>query len=397
MLLFLILSTVGFSTTTIASRIYIDSIRTIAIFITPLLIAILLLAQPAIIGKFSLASLLYAFFLTYGSALAVLNEGFEHVSGDIMRNVVVTLVVIFIFSTWNTRIFTEKIVMRFMIYVIFTFLVTVYLGGFVFSYPFKFMFDYSTEQTGQQILYSQGISKFYGLGAVAATFLALNKQSIFGGSTLWLLALFLLVLSLLGGGRGDAAISLIICFVYAAVKMPGKITATLLIVVIVITNISGRIDLGDFTIFNRFLVVHEGNYGGRDELFLNALQLMISEPQCLLIGCGFGYFQSYYHLPSGMYPHNIYIESLIVWGIPLNLALLTLTVIGLKNFLKQSKSADALLIFLLFFSLIDSKSGTVLGSWMTFGGVVAFSARAISSLIHNQTIIKKQRFMEDVQ
>ena len=38
---------------------------------------------------------------------------------------------------------------------------------------------------------------------------------------------------------------------------------------------------------------------------------------CALIGCGFNYFQVHFGFGPGGYPHNVFAELLITFGIPM--------------------------------------------------------------------------------
>ncbi len=396
-LAFLIACTVGYSTTLISSRIYVDILRNAAICILPILILLLIKARPTIIIKFLFAFLIYIWFLLYGGSLAVIKGGMPHVLDNFLRDTLITIVGIFIFSTGENEIINTKVAEKFLIYILISLIYTVYIGGFIADYPYRFIFEFTTDLSGNKVSYSQGISKLYGLGAIAAIFLAFNINNTISKFIYFSIGLFLIVISLFGGGRGDILATLIVCFVYFAFKIPKKLFFMIFILAFLLYNISFWIVPSDFAVFDRFISLRDGDFGKRDALFLDAFWLFFSDPQCFFVGCGFGYFQTYYQLPTGLYPHNIFIEAIIVWGAPLTFGLGVLTVLGLKKFIGQSVSTDAFLIFVLFFLLIDSKSGTIMGAWVTFSAAIGFSGRAIVSQIQQHKDRQGTPIIEDIR
>ena len=163
--------------------------------------------------------------------------------------------------------------------------------------------------------YSLGLSQFYGFGTIFASFASIKSNSKLGVSVLLFFTFFLFgVLSVLGGGRGDTIIALGISSLFFLRTFPLQsiIIIALALIYILFTDL-WFILLDGFVFFQR-LAEFEDGLSGRGELLSQSLDLINERPHCLLLGCGFDYFQSFYGYDIGLYPHNVVAEYLITLG-----------------------------------------------------------------------------------
>ena len=58
------------------------------------------------------------------------------------------------------------------------FLLTVTLGGFLLEYPPRFLFQIQTRNHGSTIAYGQGVTKFFGIGAILSAFLCSQEKKL---------------------------------------------------------------------------------------------------------------------------------------------------------------------------------------------------------------------------
>jgi hypothetical protein len=141
-------------------------------------------------------------------------------------------------------------------------------------------------------------------------------------------------------------------------------------------------------ITQRLLVFGSGNFGLRDQLLIQSFHLLSDRVDCALIGCGFNYFQVHFGNGYGMYPHNVFAELLITFGIPLGGALIFLVCLGAAFGFLTSIKRTPLFWVLLYFLGINLKSGSLLGLTsipvlLYFTHIGIFSTRGLlSSLKH---------------
>lgn len=137
----------------------------------------------------------------------------------------------------------------------------------------------------------------------------------------------------------------------------------------------------------RLRVVLDGDYGARDELFQKVLEMISSEPTVFLFGGGLNYFQSYWSLTSGYYPHNIFLEGLVSGGIGLFATLLACFVLPLFNAYRRAWFGDTgpnesiLFALAIFLTVIALKSGSI----MTFWGLTLFTCVFVELLSRRRT------------
>lgn len=166
--------------------------------------------------------------------------------------------------------------------------------------------------TAKDRMYSQGVSIFYGLQVLATVALLGNRQSLTKKSLLILSVLVFIILSVLGGGRGEIIILILVCFVWFLLRSPLTAMPILLSVGLVVAGILFQFQ-EDIVLLSRFerLILDQDNI--RLDLWRDAFDLILNSPNCLLFGCGSGYFELM--TKQERYPHNLFIEYLISAGL----------------------------------------------------------------------------------
>lgn len=364
-LFFLILVTIGFLTTNDASRLFIVPIRLISIFLLAAIILLVLFGNRMNCRGF-LISIGFLFFITYGALFSVFNDAFHIGYNNLLINVAVTLVGFFFFMVVKPKESYKRLGLPFVCYVVVGFFLTVLVGGFEFNFPPRFVFDYTPVGSSQSDnLYSQGISQFFGLGAIAAAYLSATVKSKIKSVLYFTICFVFALLSLLGGARGDSVAALGVIFFYLALKFRIKFVFLLILSFVLIYVVVG--DWADysreFIILQRLEMLSGGDLGHRDILLGQAVDLISNEIRCLLFGCGFGYFQKFYQYDFGMYPHNIVVEFIIVFGLPMFMVITLLVTYGLFLYYKNCGSVDLFVLFFLYTGLVSLKSGTLFGGW----------------------------------
>jgi hypothetical protein len=118
----------------------------------------------------------------------------------------------------------------------------------------------------------------------------------------------------------------------------------------------------------RMLILLDGGLDERQFIYSLAWSLPMEVPSILLFGGGLNYFQFYYGYSFGLYPHNVYLESLITGGIGMFIVVLFLFVIpaltGIFRSLKYPRLPRSIaLSFVVFVALVSAKSGTIAIFW----------------------------------
>ena len=166
-----------------------------------------------------------------------------------------------------------------------------------------------------------------------------------------------------GGARGDFAIGLfviiLIMFKFFSVRWI-IITVFFLSGLVMLILSFELIDFSNFIMIRRFtgLFANE-NFGYRDVLLIQSFELLSNRLDCLLIGCGFNYFQIYYDYNFGRYPHNTFVELIITFGIFISVPLILTVLLGfIRGYF--TKVGNTFIFYLLFYFLGTSlKSGSL--------------------------------------
>jgi hypothetical protein len=235
------------------------------------------------------------------------------------------------------------------------------LDGYNFD---NFTFDFETEIYQNKIIthqYSQGLTAIFFLALFTSLYLYkevnIKKNPIM---FFWYFAafIFFLFFAFQGGARGETLFGLLIllCMLLGNIKKNFNKVLIFFFPIILTDNIIFE----DLLVFRRFKVLFDGDFGLRDELIKLSLNLLYNEPKCLILGCGFSFFQDYYGFNYGMYPHNVILEFIITYGLLISIVIFSLLFIGLKNIIFSKSKILLIDIFVIYFFLIMLKSGTLI-------------------------------------
>lgn len=209
-------------------------------------------------------------------------------------------------------------------------------------------------------LYSQGTTAYFAIGSIVFIFLSVTAKNFPKRITLLFLSLVMIFLSALGGARGDFLVGVIVVLLIIIRFKPFKIGALIFLPLFLLSLSYLNIFADDFVILRRLSVLGDGNFGLRDVLLYQSIDLLAEELKCLIMGCGFNYFQIYYGYNYGMYPHNIFAEALITYGIFIGVPLVWLVIVGMVyGFFSYHRYF--VYWVLLYFIGIGLKSGSLLG------------------------------------
>lgn len=327
---------------------------------------------PASARRVRLSLLLCLLFLSYGFLLSILNNSIANSIDKPEYYIPILVLGAYLFAGQNPPIISKVLAQALFTYTLLIFILTVALGGFKFAFPPSFEYEYLSSVQNQDISYSQGISKFYGFGAVCAVFIAFTENRWQVRLAFIFAALAFVLLSLLGGGRGDSVSTVIVVGFYILFRSSRQGVAfavCLMCIIIYNLNLSS---LAEFTIFNRLSDLNDG-IGVRGVLVEQSVALLTNDPVCWVVGCGFGFFQTYYHYNASLYPHNVFLEAVIVFGFPITFFIIIPVIRGVLIWLSDKSREDGFFILFIYFTLVDFKSGTLLSSWFFVAGIINFA------------------------
>lgn len=333
-----------------------------SLFMSFLMLTIKFRLQPSLL----VSVVAFTSMFSYGSLLAVIYGGHLTALQVLPVTFVVVSVGLVMFSQRRMVIgpLEAKILV---IYFAVFFLLTVALGGFRLEFPPGFLFEVQTGNHGSIVSYGQGVTKFFGLGAILTAFLGSHERRTTMRWVLTTLMLMFLVLSLMGGARGDAIATVLTISLLYSLKTPIRLIVFVCIALLFATLF---ISVEDFILLRRLeLLMSGGGLGAREELYADAVGLLSAQPRCVMFGCGFDYYQAYYGLSAGLYPHNFLLEFLITFGAPLTSFLLVGFLIGLVRSLLTRDGIDGFLLIVIYFTLIYLKSGSVISGWLFVTGL----------------------------
>jgi hypothetical protein len=162
-----------------------------------------------------------------------------------------------------------------------------------------------------------------------------------------------------GGAIGEIffCIVIIIFMLFRSLKKQFLLSNLIIFISILILL---SIDLTDIYVFRRFNVFLETVNIRRIELAILSLNILKNEPHCLIIGCGFNFFQDYYNFNIGAYPHNIILEILITYGLIITIIIFILLFVGLKKIFFSNSELVLIDIIVLYLFLLYFKSGSLI-------------------------------------
>lgn len=388
---FLIFSivTVAWASTTHESYVLFSITRSVFILFHLIVIALLIASRPKGLGSIVLA-------VTGITALGIYSWGMLQINApeavdDLVPHLIwvslsSSIAASLLLAARDRPVVTDAVAWMYVCFATSVAALTFALGGLQLQDTPRFVYDLTTAD-GTTLTYSQGISKFYGLAAVLSALLARRqthglsrKIAIWGGVTVFL------TLSLIGGGRGDFLVSLLLVIaalggarVFLAVAAGGLVYA------LFETEIIGL--LGEYTtLMNRYSALTE-SLGMRDILLSASYELLSKEPLCFWLGCGIGFFQYYFGFRSGLYPHNVPVEFLVSFGVVITCLVVMLAYFGVFRVYRVEGGRSPSLFVALYFALISLKSGSVINSYMIAGFIAFLCVHGLPSktkIIHAQ-------------
>lgn len=365
---YFVMITIKLSTTTNASHSVTGLIRIAAA--TALMFCIVQLSRMREFDRRQFATIAMFLCLVIWAALGSMLSQSIYVVADVMLiDIGMVSAGLLVLSRGSGKVLPDAFSKIFVIYVVLVFCLSLVTNGLLLEFPPRFSFEYASDQYGAEIGYGQGVSNFYGLGAIAAAFWLTRRVIILEKVLAAALMLFSMSLSALGGARGDTAIALLIIVGYFFLRAPAK--SAFWIAALTVGGIALIADWSwseELLVVTRILSILEGDYGYRDQLYAQVMELVSLKPACLVMGCGAGYFQHFYHYEQGMYPHNLLLESMVTFGLPLTVALVVVVIRGSVKYYRQVGECDLFLLLTLYAFGISLKSGSFFGSWMALAG-----------------------------
>lgn len=204
--------------------------------------------------------------------------------------------------------------------------------------------------TAEGDLYNKPLTRGIGLLIIL---LSLSPQSgLLKVTGLCLLTYLILV----AGGRTEILSTLITLIL---LKPRYFIPIILAIVTLVMTTIDlDNLDTKVIGIVRLVDTVTEGEFSSRLGLFSASIETLYDKPECLLTGCGITFFQYHNGYGLGYFPHNILLEMLLSFGLPLTLLVIVTIPLEFRGKITQTQLA------VIVFSLIQMIfSGTLLNAY----------------------------------
>ena len=375
---FIVGTTIGFASVNATTLSVIPYLRLVALAFAALVL--LVYVSDLKVNYHILPSVvIFAFMISYGLLRGLDNLAHVNYLPSLATSTIVVLTGLVYFAIAKAERIQLVSARYFVAFSFFWLLLLVLTGGLEVSNTLGFNFQIYSQE-GRVILYSQGVSKFFGIAAIAAMWVASRANKDKRKIILYGSVLVFVFLSFLGGGRGDFLALMIVIFLMIFSKSwRGALFAVLvaLMFVLIFFEYVPRLS-DDFVAARRFAVLlAEANFGMRDVLFSESLSIILNEPKCFFFGCGFTYFQEHYGYSYGLYPHNIFLEALIVWGAPLVFVVVILFTLGFFTLGRW----DFLSWLGFFLILIGMKSGDVLSSWFALSFLFYYAGVGISEII----------------
>ena len=262
--------------------------------------------------------------------------------------------------TLNKNDFVTEKSFKFIAYIsLIIFIVHTLVGSFDLSNGFRFNIS------RLDVSYLQRISYFYGFSSIISFGLFYGSKNVFLRLLLLIMTLIFMVLCLAGGGRGEVLALFASFFSIALVQkrylqVGVGIFLSILLIIIFFEELSEI-----FFVIGRFERIVSDGSNVRLDLYYSSIQMLIDNPQCLIFGCGFGYYETFSEVGAGRYPHNILLDFLLSIGIVFSFIFFyfyikTLSILRKNILFKSSQTINSIIFGLLIFTLaiaMKSRSG----------------------------------------
>ncbi|MDV4144357.1 hypothetical protein [Shimia sp. FJ5] len=377
---FLAATTIGQASASAASLMLFPILRTGLLALAVVFFAIYHLRGKARTSNlFSLALIVFLF--AYGLIVTALQGSSSYSIPYFFQSFLIIFFGIFFYSVSAEEENRSKVAINQIWFAILILAFLAITGAIVFDFPPYFVYDIYVE--GGQVTYNQGTSSFFGIAALSSLFLLKASAGRAHQSAMLVLFFVFVLISLLGGGRGEI-LFLLVASLHITFHSGLRGIVLGLVAILLIATFFTFADLGfldDLEIYKRFLVIFlNSDYGLRDVLFSQAIDLLLNDNRCFFFGCGFGAFQSHYQYPPELYPHNILLEALLTWGVPITALVIILFFVGLV----RGRSAGALNYFGFYSVLVGMKSGDILGSWLAFSFIFFYASTGFILLVRRR-------------
>ena len=143
---FLILITIGYLTTNIASRLFVDPLRWVSMCGVVAGLGIALSVTRVNPGQL-IALALYFFLLLWGVMLSLLNGSLEIGLEYFLTNTLVTVSGIVLFGFFEKEAIGGNVVRYFVVYILLGLIVTLLMGGLSWDIPPIFNFEYASDSS----------------------------------------------------------------------------------------------------------------------------------------------------------------------------------------------------------------------------------------------------------
>ena len=320
------------------------------------LFLIILLSFPLVLARLPLSFLIFILVTSiYGLTSIFVAEQNITVLRDL---VIIAISVPFIFRYLNEyygqsgRHFTIFCYTYFYSLVVLTF----FADGFLFEDVLLFNFSHGSSFLDRNETYSLGVSQIYGIFALVflADFLRARRCMVLA----LLSFLVSLYLTFIGGGRGEILACLLMVF-YLLTFSKKRFLQSIMVSGVVVTGVSYALVTLDleslfdsFVFLQRFSELSLDNVSSRDVLLFESLHLLYENSHCLVFGCGFGFFQSYFSYDIGLHPHNSIMEFIITFGLIIFIMVVLRVLYGVYIHSKSFGGVDVITV-LFSFSFFD--------------------------------------------
>lgn len=323
-------------------------------------------------------TLFYGLFF-YGLFLSVIYDGWDVTIVDVPITMAIVSAGLIAVSYRNQPLRSREsvIILTFTLLVLAINLVT---GGIALEIPPRYIFTYQADNLGIIISYSQGITKFFGIATILAIYLLSIEKILWRKYLLVGIALICLILSFIGGARGDIIGLLLTLFLAYFPKSPVKVILSALVFFSLGALILHIIPNEDIVFYSRMQSVLSGVDNIRETLYAEAWNLLVDNTNCFFFGCGFNFYQTSLGYGQGLYPHNFLLEFALVWGVPIAATLVILFLIGIFSHFKQNNQFDGFFLIVCYLTFVFLKSGTVVTGGLFLVGFFYYASRGLLTL-----------------